>query len=78
MGKKTMKLQNFQTEYRGVSRIPTAFKKQIFPTLVHGRKPLNNVTKSTVPGLVRVPEGHRFLWNIINKRKLFQKHNRKD
>ena len=53
-----MKLQNFQTEYRGVTRIPTTFKTQIFATLVHGQKPLNNVTKSTIPGIVRVLEGH--------------------
>ena len=45
----------------------------MLPTLIHGRKPLTNVTTSTIPDVVRVLEGPRFVWNIINKRKLVSK-----
>ena len=43
---------------------------EIFSTLAHGRKPLNNVTKSTIPEVVRIQEGPRFLWDIINKTQI--------
>ena len=57
----------FYDEYRGYSKIPRTFKTEVFPTLVHGRKPLNNVTKSIIPDVVGGP---RNLWNIINKTQI--------
>ena len=59
------KLQIFENKFRGYSKIIlTTSKAEIFPTLVHNQKPLNNVTKNTIPDVVRGP---RNLWNIINK-----------
>ena len=52
---KKKKLQIFSNEYRGYSNIPTTSKTEIFPPLVHDRKPLNNVTKSIIPDFVRGP-----------------------
>ena len=62
-----IKLQIFYNEYRGYSKIPTTSKTEAFPTLVHGRKRLNNVTKSIIPDVVGGP---RNLWNIINKTQI--------
>ena len=39
----------------------------------NGQKPLTNVTKSTIPDVVRVLEGPRFVWNVINKCKIVSK-----
>ena len=58
------KITNFLKQIYGLLQDPNTSKTKIFPTLVHGRKPLNNVTKSIIPGLVGVPKN---LWNIINK-----------
>ena len=70
-----MKIQNIfiNIKYkitRGTSRIPTTSKTEIFPTLVHGRKPLNNATISAIPDVVNVLEGPRFLGNIIIKTQI--------
>ena len=62
-----IKLQIFYNECRGYSKIPTTSKTEVFPTLFHGRKPLNNVTKSIIPDVVGGP---RNLWNIINKTQI--------
>ena len=53
----TIKLQKLLTEYRDVSRTPTTSKAEVFPTLVHSQKTLtNDVTKSSIPDVVRVLE----------------------
>ena len=61
------KLVKLKEASRGISRIPTTSGTEIFPTLVHGRKPLNNVTKGAITDAVRGP---RNLWNIINKTQI--------
>ena len=42
------KLVKLKETSRGISRIPTISGTEMFPTLVHGRKPLNNVTKGAL------------------------------
>ena len=72
-GNYMFKVNNKDTKYRDVSRTPTTPKMEIFQTLVHGSKLLINVIKKTIPDVLRVLEGPRFLWNIIYQCKLISK-----
>ena len=50
-------IKNYKFSKTNIEATPRSpiHASRIFPTLVHSRNPLNNVTKSIIPDLVGVP-----------------------
>ena len=66
----SIKLQNFVNRIQRPIQDPDNIQDGNLSDISPRLKAVSNVTKSTIPDVVRVLEGPRFFWNIINKRKL--------